>query len=264
MFAESIDYHNYEPKIERLLNTYVQAEKIQTVVPLIPIYDDKFKKALKDKQPQSQGLMIIHSAQKYISENIEKDRAFYEKLSKLLQNTLDEYRTGRINEKELLQKAKQLKDQALARTGDPLPPALENKAEAKAFFGILKKVLAPKNNFDPRVAGDTVSVPLRDSPSCNKITKHKNRILAREQELNKINLTTLAEMSIEISKIIKKHCVVDWVRNQDIQNKIKNEIDDYLFEQQNKQGLSIDISDMDRIIEESIKTAKSHYVVRHG
>ena len=222
VYAESIDYRDYEPKIENLLNTYVQAEEVRTVVPLVNIYDKEFNVQLKGKSNKSKALMILHNTKKYILDNMEKDRVFYERLSKLLQKTLNEYQANRINEIEFLQRATKLKDEALTRTGDELPSSLEGKEEAKAFFGILKRVIEKKNNLS-------------------------------EGDINK-----LADMGIKISQIVEKHSIVDWFKNMDIQNRIKNEIEDYIYEQKENTGISIDFDSIDRIMEETIKTAKSH------
>ena len=224
IYAESIDYKDYEPKIENLLNTYVQAEEVQTVVSLIDIYDSKLNEELEGKEDRSKALLILHRTKKYISDNMEKDRVFYEKLSKLLQETLNEYQEGRINEIDFLKRASKLKDEALTRTGDNLPSSLEGKEEAKAFFGILKKVIE-KNN-----------------------------------DLNESIINKMADMSIKISQIVKKHRIVDWFKNMDIQNRIKNEIEDYIYEQKELIGISIDFDSIDRIMEEIIKTAKSYKV----
>ena len=222
VYAESIDYRDYEPKIENLLNTYVQAEEVRTVVPLVNIYDKEFNLKLKGKSDKSKALMILHNTKKYISDNMEKDRVFYERLSKLLQNTLSEYQANRINEIEFLQRANKLKDEALTRTGDELPSSLEGKEEAKAFFGILK------------------------------------RVIEQENDLSEKNINKLAEMSIKISQIVTEHSIVDWFKNMDIQNRIKNKIEDYIYEQKENIGISIDFDSIDRIMEETIKTAKSH------
>jgi len=224
VYAENIDYRDYEPKIENLLNTYVQAEEARTVVPLINIYDQEFNQELKGKKDQSKALMILHRTRKYISENMEKDHVFYEKLSKLLQKTLEDYKEKRIHEKELLKKAISLKDQALTRTSDDIPSSLEGKEEAKAFFGILK------------------------------------RVIEQGEALNEKNINKLVEMSIKISRIIERHRIVDWFKNTDIQNRMKNEIEDYMYEQKNHIDIPIDFDSMDRIMEETIKTAKSHAV----
>ena len=222
VYAESVDYRDYEPKIENLLNTYVQAEEVQTVVPLVNIYDNNFNLELKGESDKSKALIILHRTKKYISDNMEKDRAFYERLSTLLQDTLNAYQENRVNEIELLQQANKLKNEALTRTGDELPSALEGKEEAKAFFGILKTVFEEDN------------------------------------DLSEENINKLVDMSIKISEIVEEHRIVDWFKNMDIQNKIKNKIEDYIYEQKENLGISIDFNSIDRIMERTIKTAKSH------
>ena len=139
IYVESVYYKDYEPKIENLLNTYVQTEEIKTVVPLVNIYDKTFDSKLEGKNTQSQALMTLHNTKKYISENIEKDQVFYERLSKLLQKTLNEYQENRINENELLKRAVQFKDKALTRTDDTLPSALRRQTRSQSFFWNLKK-----------------------------------------------------------------------------------------------------------------------------
>ena len=220
VYAETVNYKDYEPKIENLLNTYLQADEVKTIIPETHIYDKDFEARLENKSDRSKALMIINNTKKYIEVNEEKDEEFYKRLSKLIQETLEEYQQGRIDETQYLQKAAELKDQALTRTGDNIPDRLKDKNEAKAFYGLLKNVLAPESNL--------------------------------KKELNQ-----LADMSLVIYEIIKKHVVVDWVKNIDIQNDMKNDIEDYLYEQ--NANFSFDTDSLDRILEEVIKIAKSHY-----
>ena len=223
IYAESVDYRDYEPKIENLLNTYVQAGEVQTLVPPTNIYDQEFNLQLKDKSDKSKALMILHNTKKYISDNMEKDTVFYERLSKLLEETLSAYQKGRLSEVEFLQKALRFKDEALTRTGDKLPSSLEGKESAKAFFGILKKVIEQDNKLE-------------------------------EKTINHI-----ADMSIKISQIIEEHRIVDWFffKSRDIENRIKNKIEDYIYEEKGRRGFSLDFDSMDRIMDETLKTAKS-------
>ena len=136
VFAESIDYKHYEPKIEKLLDKYIQASDMKTAVPLFDIYDSHFESELKDcKSDQSKALTILNRTAKYLSDNMERDRVFYEKLSKLLKKTLEDYQADRINEADLLKKAIGVQNQALTRTDETsLPPSLKNKTEEKAFL----------------------------------------------------------------------------------------------------------------------------------
>lgn len=62
---------------------------------------------------------------------------------------------------------------------------------------------------------------------------------------------------------IKNHILdnqyVDWTKNQDLQNKIINDIEDILFEFKDTNKIDITYDDIDFIIEESMKIAKRRY-----
>ena len=222
IYAESVDYRDYEPKIKKILNIHVKAEEVKTIVPPVDIYDKTFNSKLEGESDQAKALMIMHRIKRYISACMEKDSVFYERLSKLLEQTLKEYKEGRISEAEFLQKAFKFKEQALNRTGDDLPSSLDGKELAKAFFGTLHKVIEEENELD-------------------------------EKSRDKI-----AEISLKISEIVREHSIVDWVKNRDIQNQIKNKIEDYICEEKDRLGWALDFESMDRIMDEIIKTAKSH------
>ena len=222
IYAESVDYRQYEPKIKKILNAHVKAEEIKPIVSPINIYDKAFNLKLEGESDQAKALMIIHSTKKYISTCMEKDSVFYEKLSKLLEETLKNYQEGRLSEAEFLQKAFEFKDQALNRTGDNLPSSLDGKEMAKAFFGILQKVIEQDNPLDEK---------------------------ARDK---------IAKISLKILEIVKEHRIVDWFKNRDIQNQIKNKIEDYIYEEKDLMGWSLDFDSIDRIMDEIINTAKNH------
>lgn len=217
VFAEGVYDRDYEPKIEMLLNTYVQSEEVKTVVPIVDIYNSKFKTQLDNvKRDKSKALMILNRTEKYISDNMEKDRVFYERLSKLIKDTLKEYQAGRIDEAKFLQLAFKIKDEALTRTDENVPTSLQGNDEAKAYFGILREKL--QNNPE-------------------------------------IDIDKLAGMSTQILEIVENYKIVDWHKSLDTQNKIKNEIEDYIDKQANN---SLDYESIDQIMDEIIRTAKSY------
>lgn len=216
IFQERIDYRDYEPKIEKILNDHVMAKGVETIVEPVAIYDLEFGKQLEGKDATTQALTILNSTNKYISENLERDKTFYERFSALIEETLEDYRKGRLLEKQLLEKASDIKEKVLTRTGDDTPEVLRGNESAMAFFGILKT----------NVGAD------------------------------KVNLDDLAKWATEIDSIVSENVVVDWTRNTHIQNKIKNLVEDYLLDVKSKYKLSIDFEKIDKILEEVIRSAK--------
>jgi type I restriction enzyme R subunit len=58
-----------------------------------------------------------------------------------------------------------------------------------------------------------------------------------------------SEMALKIEQIIEKHKIRDWVRNTDVQNQMKNEIEDYLLDEvADKQDVKIDTTMLDEVL----------------
>ena len=108
---------------------------------------------------------------------------------------------------------------ARTRTGDDIPISILNNEVAKAFYGVV---------FE-------------------KIKAYKT------------SKDSAAELALKIDKTILDNQYVDWVKNQDLQNKIINDIEDILFEFKDRNKIDITYDDIDFIIEESMKIAKRRY-----
>lgn len=68
-----------------------------------------------------------------------------------------------------------------------------------------------------------------------------------------------AELAIEIKKIIEKHVQVDWHNNTDIHNKMKQELDDLIYDFKENKGISLSLEQLDKMIEEIIKISLNRY-----
>ena len=56
--------------------------------------------------------IIAHETKRTITENMDKDPAFYEKFSKLIQDAIDGFKNQRISDLEYLQKASAIRDES--------------------------------------------------------------------------------------------------------------------------------------------------------
>jgi type I restriction enzyme R subunit len=66
-----------------------------------------------------------------------------------------------------------------------------------------------------------------------------------------------AEISLRMEEIIRKHAVVRWRENPDAQNRMRNDMDDFLFELQNSRGLTLTLEQMDSLIESCLAIARN-------
>ena len=63
----------------------------------------------------------------------------------------------------------------------------------------------------------------------------------------------VAEMAIEITKIIAEHSQVDWSSNKTIHDRIAQDIDDLFYQYEKERGLKLSFDTIDKIIEK-VKT----------
>jgi len=224
-YAEMIDYKEYETKIQKLLDTHIVSDKVDKIIPLVNIFDkDAFEQELaKIEGTAARADAIAHRTKKTIHEKMDEDPAFYKKFSKMLEEVIEEFKQKRISELQYLKKVQNIMESVRNKSTDGLPDALREKEHARAFYGAVREVLK------------SLSLP----------------------ETDQDNLAV--DTGLKIDEIIEKNLVVDWHVKRDIQNRMINEIEDYLFDLKDKRGINLDFELIDKIIEDSIQIAKSRF-----
>jgi len=225
-YAEEIDYKEYEPKIQKLIDTYIKSDEILKITPLVDIFDkDKFEAEVnKIESPRARADTIANRTKKTIVEKWEEDPAFYKRFSKLLEETIEEFMAKRLSDAEYLEKVTEIMNSVRNRTGDDVPEKLEHREVAKAFYGLVYEVISKfeSTDYEPRDFS--------------------------------------ADIGLGIDDIIKNSIVVDWINNTDIQNMMLNRIEEYLYEVKDKYGIALSYDDIDTIMEQSLNVAKTRYV----
>ena len=69
----------------------------------------------------------------------------------------------------------------------------------------------------------------------------------------------LAEISKRIDYIVKRHTKIDWHDNPDVHNRIKQEVEDMIFDFADDHNLEIDFDQVDKILEEITTVALRRY-----
>ncbi|ELR72580.1 Type I restriction-modification system, restriction subunit R [Fulvivirga imtechensis AK7] len=227
-YAEVVSYKEYEPRVKKLLDTYVQADYVENLTGQFNIFNKNMvNEALESygKTPASKADMIAHQLKKVITENMEKDEAFYKKFSELIEETIQAFQEGRIDEKEYLERILHTRSDLAAGYQEGIPDILMDKSEARAFFGALSEVLTVSH-------GKEQTAKIGDQ---------------------------LAQAGLQIASIVEKLTIRDWKRNLDIQNKMENEIEDYLIEHRKTLGIEITFEEIDDILAKCLKVAKNNY-----
>ena len=244
-YAEQIDYREYESQIEKMLNTYVQANEIIQVVDPVNIFEQEAFEAEVDKakSPRAKADTIANRVKKTITEKMEEDPFFYRKLSMLIEQAIEDYKQERLTEAEYLTKMREYMEEVRKGRSDEVPLDLRKRDLARALFGSLKEQL-----------GSSVSNS-NDSPSGMLKEEEASYQTGNASSSNKETLFT--EAACHVEDIIRKHSIIGWRENEDAQNRIRNDIDDYLFELQNKHRLELTFEQMDAFIESALSIARN-------
>ena len=225
-YAESIDYRDYEPKIQKLLDTHISANEVLRLNEPVNIFDGvAFQKVVEEqgqgKPTAAKADMIAHATKRAITEHLDEDPAFFEKFSKLIQQAIDDYRAGRISDLEYLKRASEIKDAVVNRKTDDMPAVLHGNNHAIACFGILEPY------FGRHVAG---------APQARAVA---------------------AEAAVSIWAIVERNRVVGFWDNLDAQRRAMNEMDDFLYDQiRGERGIPLTTEEMDEIINRTMQLAR--------
>lgn len=221
-YAEEIDYADFEPKIRKLIDTHVGTGEVELITPLVNIFDEEAfaREVEKVIEPAAKADTIAHRTKMTIHERWQEDPTFYQKFSKVLQDAIDAFRAERIKAAEYLAKVQEVMQAVINRSGDDIPEILSNSDVAKAFYGSIKEIF-----------------------------EHYT-----EAGVNIIAVSSDAAIGLEDR--LEKHRIVNWTTNTDVQNRMKNEMEDFLFELKSKHKLDLAFEDIDTIMEQCLDIFK--------
>ncbi|MEZ0483197.1 type I restriction endonuclease subunit R [Fibrella aquatica] len=143
MFSLAVDYRQYEPQIQKLIDTHVTADEIVQLSQQVNIFDrESFERELERVEGKAARAHTIASrTDRTITERMDEDPAFYRRLSDLIKETLEAYRQERIDEVEFLKRVTDVKEEVVNRPKHELPVPLQDRPVATAIYGILGETL---------------------------------------------------------------------------------------------------------------------------
>ena len=231
-YSDEIDYKQYEGQIQKLIDTHITTEKIETITELVNIFDkDKFQQEVENTTGKAaKADKIASRTAKHITEKMEEDPAFYKKFSQMLRETIADYEAKRISEAQYLSRVQDIMNNVLAHTDNDIPEQLKDRDVAKAFYGLTVEALSEK---------------IQD----NIVRKE----VATQTALQIDDL-------IQDSVLDKGKAIIDWQYKTNITGKLLIEIGDYLIDEvRDKYNLDLPFKDMDKIAEDCIEVAKIRY-----
>lgn len=231
-YSDEIDFKQYAGQIQKLIDTHITTEKVETITELVNIFDkEKFQQEVENTTGKAaKADKIASRTSKHISEKMNEDPAFYKKFSLMLKETIADYEAKRINEAQFLNKVQEIMNIVLLHTDSDIPEALKERDIAKAFYGLSLESLGDK------IKDDVVK-----------------REISTQTALN------IDDMIID-AVLDNGKPIIDWQYKTNITGKLQIEIGDYLIDEvRDKYNINISFGEMDEIANKCIEVAKIRY-----
>jgi len=218
-YSDAIDNKEYEPIMQNLLDQNLSVTGLKIITAPVDILDsDELQKQLNELgSARAKADSIRSRMTKSISEKYEENPAYYESFSKKIKEALEQYKNQIISEAEYLEKMTSiLNEYRSGKTELVYPEKIKNNIHAQAFYGVISEIL--------------------------------NEVISLSD-----NQDSIADMSSEITEIIREYSKIDWTSNIDIHKKISHALDDLLYDYSDSNGWNLSFDIMDKIIN-NVKT----------
>jgi type I restriction enzyme R subunit len=212
-YHESVDFGKYEKQMQKLLDTFISAEDVHQLTKLVNIFDEDFETEIERiVGDNARADTILSALTASITEKMDSNPAYYEKLSLRIKEIIEAYKNDRLSDEEKLKNAKDIRNLLVAKdldTDENYPEGIKHNKCARAIF-------------------DNMSDEL-------------NKLLGTSSE------KVLESVSISFNNIFKESSKKPaWVNNTDVTNQIDGQIENILWEIEDEYGVSF--KNIDEII----------------
>ena len=205
-YHEACDFGKYEAQMQKLLDTYVNAQGVNELTKLVNIFETEFDDEVQRVEGKNaKADTIISAVSAVVKEKMDSNPAFYKSIAKQIQDIIDEYKAKRLSEEEKLAKAKLLKGLitgALKPNEDRYPKEFNGKKILFAIYDNLLDILGDVGLMDVEVVARNLSVKFYEI----------------------------------YEKASKKP---EWHKNKDVENEITSQMEDALWDVEDEYGVSI-------------------------
>lgn len=229
-YDDDFDLSKYEQGIKNLIDTFVNASEITTVVKPVSIGDEKAMKKLLEKMDsnESRADAIKTRIESKLKQLRYDDPLLFEEFSTKIKKTIDLYNETRDADQYYASMEIMADDFRNGIISQDYPTQIASDSDVKAFYGaVITKI---RNNGIINITPDV-------------------------EEL-------VASYSFKIKDAVSQNAKRDWKHNEVVHKVIHRCLDDCLFEMFDEMGITIDntnIDLLDLIIDESMKVAVVRY-----
>jgi type I restriction enzyme R subunit len=219
-YQETVAFGEYEGRIKKLIDRHVGAGDVEIVVPQLQLFDDSQREAELARLGSDAGRAdaMASAMKRTIEERFGDDPAFYRQFSEMLKEVISEWRAHRLSDASYLERVRSLLSTLESGTTGDVPEVLQDREVAQAYFGIVEQIAH--------------SAGIEDAAEF------------------------CVDVGLAVDDVVGEEPPVDWVKNDDFKNRIRQEIDDVLFDLKEKYNVPLTLEQMDEICEECLRIAE--------
>lgn len=217
-YAEVVNFRDYEQKIRKLLDDHLDAQGVKQLTPEVEIFNtEQFDELVEGlSTPRARAEAILNHLKRTALEKMELDPAYYRNFSQMIEDTLAAIEQGRLHELAALETAQALKDQETSGYRQDVPQRLRSLRDAPAYYGVVRTTF-PEGRLPE---------------------------------------TLLAEIALQTEVILERYKIRDWVNNPDVQNDMRNALEDYLYTLEDGHALRFSTVELDALLEQVLDIAR--------
>ena len=192
-YQEQLSFSKYEQQMQKLLDTFISAGRVNSTSKLIDIFAENFDKELVNLVgDNAKADTILSAVTKVVRENRNQNPSFYNNISHEIEGIIHKYNKGILNAEEKLKAANDIREQLSAKqSGD-------------------------KSNHPAEILGNKYAIALYDN---------------LQDKMQQLSLAQFIKTIVQIDEIFKNFSKKpDWQYNSDVKNQIDQAIDDILYE----------------------------------
>ncbi|KAF3984292.1 MAG: type I restriction endonuclease subunit R [Methylococcales symbiont of Hymedesmia sp. n. MRB-2018] len=201
-YHEVVNFAQYEKQMQKLMDTFISADEVNQLTKVVNIFDAGFdEEVTRLKGDNARADAILSASTASIVEKMSSNPAYYERLSKKIEQIIEEYRDKRLSEEEKLASAREVQA-ILLKSNDEndnmeYPKSVQDSGFAKAVY----------ENAGVYFTG------------------------VSSDKVNDVN----AEFSLKVEAILEQYSKrPDWKNSIDIKNQINAAIQDLLWDIEDK------------------------------
>lgn len=220
MYKEKVDLSEYKESLIKILDTYIDVREVELLTKQVNITDKDFEEAIDNLgSDKSKAEAIAAQTDRTITEKMQTDPEFYDRFSKKISEILEKMRQGKLADVEALKQMKLIQGAILEKKDETLPEKIQSQKGADIFYRNLRSQFASLN----------------------------------------LEENTYVSIVLGMFLILKNEAIIDWHKNIDVKRKMRNSIDDYLYDVVKvEKGINLDADHIKLIIEETMRLAENN------